>query len=207
VLAAVGVRATLTVKSTSDAAELLARLGDPKRTVPPGVTRRTHAAIAEAVAAGVADPEPPERVRAVSGEVVDDAVVLDAPWLLPLADADVVSAEPAEALAEVLDLPLASEEVTGTVESAGEVVHWADLGAVVDACDLAGVEVPAGGPLVHDQLVVSGREVAWWVDDDDRLHCADSTDGLSRALAWVTGRWADRHRLAALLEDPENDLA
>jgi hypothetical protein len=31
--------------------------------------------------------------------------------------------------------------------------------------------------------------------------------GLARALAWATDRWADRHMLAALLDDPENHLA
>lgn len=212
VLAAVGVRAGLVVESTRDAEELLARLGDPGRTVRSGVARRTYAALAAAVRDGVVDPadlEPPQRVRAANGEVVDDGVVLDAPWFLPLAGAHVVGAEPdtAEALAELLDLPLATEELDGAVESTGEAVRWADLGAVVDACDLAGIDVPPGGPLVHERLTVSGRQVPWWIDEANTLHCADSTEGLARALAWVADRWSDRHTLAALLDDPDNHLA
>ena len=74
---------------------------------------------------------------------------------------------------------------------------------MVDVCDLVGMPVPDGGPIVHEGLVVAGRPVPWWVADGV-VHCEDSTAGLGRALAWVTGRWADRHELAALLEDPEN---
>jgi hypothetical protein len=74
---------------------------------------------------------------------------------------------------------------------------------VVDACDLADLPVPPGGPTVHERLTVAGRHVSWWVDGAS-VHCEDSTEGLARALAWTTDRWVDRHLLAALLEDPEN---
>jgi hypothetical protein len=89
-------------------------------------------------------------------------------------------------------------------------VCWGDLGAVVDACELAGIPVPDGGALVHHRLTVriglADHDVAWWVDDGV-LHCVDSTAGLARALAWAADRWADRHLLAALLEDPEGVLS
>ncbi len=212
ILAAIGVRGTLTVETTADAEELLARLGDPDRTIAPGVAQRAHAALADAVHNGHVDPaelDPPASVRTASGDVTDNGVVLDAPWLAPLTD-EYATAGPdfalAEPLAELLDIPLATEDGQSAVESAGEFVRWADLGAVVDACDLIGVPVPDGGPIVHEQLIVGGRAAPWWVAEGI-IHSEDSTAGLARALAWATDRWADRHMLAALLDDPENHLA
>jgi hypothetical protein len=35
----------------------------------------------------------------------------------------------------------------------------------------------------------------------------DSTEGLSRALAWAVGDWPARHTLAALLDDPDTALS
>lgn len=202
-----GVRTELAVESTEDAAELLDRLADPLRTVSRGTTQRAYTALAEAVRDDVVDPadlDPPPEVRTTDGEVTDNAAVLDAPWLAPVTDGYVaVDFDLAEPLAELLDIPLASEAGQAAPESSGEPVRWADLGAVVDACDLADLAVPPGGPIVHMRLTVGGRNVPWWVDGDT-VHCEDSTEGLARALAWTTDRWADRHLLAALLDDPEN---
>jgi hypothetical protein len=214
VLAAIGVRATL---DTADE-ELLDRLGDPDREIPAGITLRAHAALARAARDGeLADVDPPHAVRSLTGQVVPAAegLVLDAPWVLGVVEAErVVSPGPdfalAEPLAELLDLPLASEVIVGTVPGLAESVCWGDLGAVVDACELAGIPVPDGGALVHHRLTVriglADHDVAWWVDDGV-LHCVDSTAGLARALAWAADRWADRHLLAALLEDPEGVLS
>jgi hypothetical protein len=202
-----GVRVELTVESTEDAEELLDRLADPTRTVSRGITHRAYTFLAEAVRDDVVDPayvDPPAEVRTIDGEVTDNAAVLDAPWLAPVTDAYVaVDFDLAEALAELLDIPLASEAGQAAPESTGELVHWSDLGAVVEACDLADLPVPQGGPIVHTRLTVAGRQVSWWVDDEI-VHCEDTTEGLARALAWTTGRWEDRHLLAALLDDPEN---
>jgi hypothetical protein len=216
VLSAVGVRTTLAVTSADDADDLLARLGDEDRVIPAGAALRAHAALA---AAGLdpAELDPPTHVRAISGAVAPaaDCLVLDGPWLLGVTEPDrVVGAGPdftlAEPLAELLDLPLASDAVAAEVTSEGELVRWADLGAVVDACDLAGLPVPSGGPLVHQQLTVTvgtiDYDLAWWIDDGI-VHCADSAEGLARALAWTTDHWADRHALAALLTDPDSYLA
>jgi hypothetical protein len=208
--ALMGVRAELAVESTEDAADLLDRLADPDRAVRRGITNRAYAALAEAVRDDVVDPadlDPPPEVRTTDGDVTDNAAVLDAPWLAPVTDGYVaVDFDLAEPLAELLDIPLASEAAPPTPESEGEPVRWADLGAVVDVCDLADIPVPAGGPIVHDRLTVAGRQVPWWVDDKT-IHCEDSTEGLARALAWVTDRWDDRHLLAALLDDPDNYVA
>lgn len=205
-LALMGVRRELTVESTEDAADLLDRLADPARTVSRGTTQRAYTALAEAVRDEVVDPadlDPPAEVRTTDGEVTDNAAVLDVPWLAPVTDGYVaVDFDLAESLAELLDIPLASE-VAPTTESTGAPVSWADLGAVVEVCDLVDIEVPHGGPIVHTGLVVGGRQVPWWVDGDV-VHCEDTTAGLARALAWTTGRWEDRHLLAALLDDPDN---
>ncbi|HEU5475465.1 MAG TPA: hypothetical protein VFV67_32880 [Actinophytocola sp.] len=203
-LTAIGVLATL---DAADPADLLARLADPARAVPQGVVLRAHATLA------AADPDrldPPEAVRTLAGTVApaEDCVVLDAPWPLGvLPDDRVVSAGEdfalAPSLAEVLDLSLATTEVPATVDSSGEYVPWADLGAVVAACDLLDLPVPPGGPLVHDELVVDGTRVPWWSTPDGTLHTEDSADGLARALAWSTGGWPDRHTLATLINEPE----
>lgn len=202
-----GVRAELAVESTEDAEDLLDRLADPARTVTRGVSRRAYTALALAVRDGVVDPadlDPPAGVRTADGEVTDNGAVLDVPWLAPVTDGYVaIDDDLAGSLAELLDIPLASEAGVVGPDSAGAPVAWASLGAVVDVCDLVGIPVPDGGPIVHEGLVVAGRPVPWWVADGV-VHCEDSTAGLGRALAWVTGRWADRHEFAALLEDPEN---
>lgn len=213
VLEAIGVRTELSVTSVADAEDLLARLGDPERAVSPGAAQRTHAELAAAVVSGLLDPadlDPPELVRATTGEVTDNGVVLNEPWLVPVTE-NYVSAGPdfalAEPLAELLDLPMATDAAPDTVDGTGTAVRWADLGAVTEVCDLVDLDVPPGGPIVHDELTVAGARVPWWVDGERRLHCEDTTSGLARALAWATDRWADRHTLAALLEDPDNNLS
>lgn len=219
VLATVGVRATLRIADAADAAELLDRLADPDRTVPAGVTLRAHAALADAVSTGVldsSDVDPPVAVRTLAGRTVapEEALVADRPWLLDVLDAaeTVAAANGAEltgadALAELLDLPLASAEFAGAPSEVGEPVAWADLGAVGLAADLFGVAPPAGTVLLHDELLVAGQPVRWWVDTADAVHAQDSPDGLGRALAWRLDRWADRHLVIAALTDPETHLA
>ncbi|WP_433267862.1 sacsin N-terminal ATP-binding-like domain-containing protein [Actinosynnema sp. CS-041913] len=207
VLAAAGVRTSLTVLDEDDVTDLLGRLGDPERKLSDALVLRVHAALAEV--ADAVSVEPPDRVRVLTGEAApaDDVVVLDLPWLLGVLPGNqVLAAEgAAEVLAELLALPLASEEVSGEVVGEGDEVVWSDLGAVRLACDLLGVELPISPVIVHDELVVAfegeQHEVSWWVADDVP-HAADSPEGLARALAWATGRWADRHTFAALITDP-----
>ncbi|KAA2263029.1 hypothetical protein F0L68_10850 [Solihabitans fulvus] len=212
----IGVRAGLVVAEPDDAVDLLGRLADPERSVRGGVVLRVHAALAEGLREGVLEAnelELPEHVRALSGSVVEvgPVVVLDSPWLLGVLPADQVAAgEPGpgvpEALAELLDLPLASEAVVGELVEQGEPVSWRELGAVALACELLGVPVPDGVIVVHDELMVTSagakHQVPWWVDDNGQPHAEDSAEGLARALAWVTDRWTDRHAFAALIADP-----
>ncbi|RCW43614.1 hypothetical protein DFQ14_10692 [Halopolyspora algeriensis] len=214
-----GVRAELRVTGAADAADLMRRLGDRERSVRAGTALRAHRALADAVACELVDPaeaEPPQAVRSVSGAVVgaERAVVLDEPWLLGVFEAPLVVAGgspeefDAEALAELFDLPLASEQGPMRVrEGAGAVQRWRDVGRVPAACELLGMPVPDGDVTLQDGLrvVMAGEEhpVHWWVDESGAVRAERTPDGLGRALAWAAGRWSERFALTALLADPQ----
>ncbi len=123
---ALGVRSSLSelLAAPGGADELLARLADPDRPVTRPQLRALWAALA--TTDGLTDDAvtPPDRVRAIQGDkltVTDaaDALVLDAPDLWPLvADQPLILLpyQHAARLADLLDLPLASEEVPGVIE-------------------------------------------------------------------------------------------
>lgn len=213
-----GVRADLRVSDGDDATDLMTRLGDPDRVVRAGTALRAHQVLAEAVACGVVEPgavDPPQSVRSVSGAVVsaERAAVLDEPWVLGVLDAPLIVAGgspdqfDAEALADLFDLPLASEEGTLQVAGDGRSQEWVDVGRVSAACELLGISVPRGSVTLHDGLRVrmadQEKRVHWWVDPAGRVHAERTPDGLGRALAWASGRWAERFTLTALLTDPD----
>ena len=189
------------------AIDLLDRLGDPRRTVRPDVLRTVYARVAAALD-GI-DVDPPERVRVAPDRVVEDAVVLDAPYLQPLVTEPVVPAGGAPgAVADLLDLPLASEKVGGTVRGPGRRRRWAELpGAALAAARLGVLELD-GEVAVHETLVVDGRAVTWWPEG-----AVDHVDGspaaLGRALAWRAGAWPLRQALAEAFAFPDRaaDLA
>ncbi|GAA0925707.1 molecular chaperone Hsp90 [Pseudonocardia zijingensis] len=205
VLAAIGVRADLRVPDTRTAADLLARLGDPDRTPDVALAAEAYAELAEAVADGRADPddlELPERVRALDGSVadVDVAVVLDHPWLAAVLPAGelAVGGDPA-ALAELLDLPLASDVVDAEVEGQGREVRWAELADVVVACHTLATPVPDGRLTLHDELWVrlrrpgSGRHrVPAWRDGSGRWHASDPVHALLGTIAEEIDQEIDR---------------
>ncbi|MBF6298538.1 ATP-binding protein [Nocardia amamiensis] len=164
------------------ASALLEALADPSKTTVPEIVSRTHARLSAAVAANVldlTDLEPPDRVRALSGAVVDpgDAFVLDQPWFglaVPPDRLVVGAAETASALAALLDLPLVSEAVTAEVVDAGRRTTWAaePLGVVLR--QLFTLPVQDGELVLHEDLLVrlsgaieSTVAVPWW--------CAGST--------------------------------
>jgi hypothetical protein len=195
VLRAAGVRAELTVTGARDAADLLARLADPDRRPDAALVVAAHTALAAAVTDGrivPADLDPPDRVRALDGSVADaaDAVVLDAPELaavLPVGEV-VVGGDP-KALADLLDLPTASEIVDGEVAGPGRAVPWGALPEVVVTCHTLGVPVPAGELWCHDELwvvlrhPVAGRHrVPTWRDADGRRHADDAVRALLAEL-------------------------
>ncbi|MEE2036613.1 ATP-binding protein [Nocardiopsis sp. CT-R113] len=202
---ALGVRATLAdlITDPEGPDDLLARLADPARHVDRASLRLVWTALA------LVDTElvtPPSRVRAVrGGEIVvadaEEALVVDSPDLLPLLEGRPLVLAPddaAEALADVLDLDLASESVTGRIGSAGQVRP------VPGEADL--FLDPAGEPdrtyLHHEALTVDGVELEWYVGDGS-VH-ASTTDGLARALCWRAGQWPRRHLVAAALRDPSS---
>ncbi len=195
-LAAIGVHRDLHVADARAADDLLARLADPRRHPSAALVAAAHVALAEAVADGrvaAADLDLPEHVRAMDGAVVhvDVAAVLDAPWpaaVLPAGEL-VIGGDPV-ALAELLDLPLATEIVAGRVEQAGVPVAWADIGEVVVTCHTLGVDVPDGGLRRHDELWVdlhrptNGRHrVPVWREPDDTWHAEDPLRALLALLA------------------------
>lgn len=199
---ALGVRSDLDAVLTGPDGvhELLDRLADTARTVPSAQLPAVHAVLAALDPARV---DPPSAVRVGGARVVPaaDAVVLDAPDLAALLgpmEAVPVPLSRARDLAEVLDLPLASEEVGGEVLSTG----------VARAVPPAALAVVPGCPrtyLHHERLVVAGVAapvaVTWRVVGG-RAH-ASSAEGLARALAWSSGAWAQRLLLGAVLAEPD----
>lgn len=200
-LLALGVRTSLDdlLDEPGGAQELLDRLSDPERPVSRAHLGGLWTALADAPEAAV---EPPELVRAVVDgevEVVDagDALVLDGPDILPLLSGQplVIAAQGREArLAELLDLPLAADEVAGVVQSRGE------KRPVPDTVRAVLPDAPAQY-LAHERLVVDGQDLTWWTRDGE-IH-ASGPGGLARALAWSTGRWGDRLTAEAVLREPE----
>ena len=175
--------------------DLLRRLADPGRPVSRAQLRALWTALAS-----VEDLAPPDRVRAVrGGEVVvadaDEALVLDAPDLWPLVSSRPLVLAPhdlAFRLADLLDLPLASEEVPGIVESAGQ------PRPVPSAVESLLPDTPSEYQS-HGKLLVDGVPVPWRCADGS-VH-ASGLAGLACALAWACGQWPSRHLVAALLVD------
>jgi hypothetical protein len=177
--AMLGARQSLVGVVHDDPAGLLSRLADPSRSVERDQLRAVHALLAEVAK----DIEPPDAVRAVvdgSLEVVSagDAVIVDRPDLLPRVAPYAVVPVPlssAVALADLLDVALASE--------------------VVPAFS------PSGGPS-HERLLAptcGGDSVeVLWVLDGETDHVV-GVEGQARALAWRAGAWHRRAEVAAQL--------
>ncbi|MEV5441243.1 molecular chaperone Hsp90 [Streptomyces sp. NPDC052644] len=202
VLRALGVRTSVAalLDEPGGAAELLGRLADPDREVTGAQLHGLYSALAEL------DPEQvtlPDELRAVvDGEVrvVDagDAVVADAPDLLPLAGGlPLLPVSPSRAgdLADLLQVRRLSEAVAAEVATDGE-EH--EVPASVRA--LLGPAVPETY-VEHEELVAGGVELDWRITPDGTLHAA-TLEGVAAGLAWAAGQWPRRFEVAALLEDP-----
>ena len=195
---ALGVRTSLAelLAEPGGADELLDRLADPGRPV----TRAQLRALWTALAA-VAEAAPPDRLRVVCGDEVvvadaGDALVLDAPDLWPLVAAQPLVLAPYDRsplLADLLDLPLVSEEIGGLVESS-------PVRRPVPAIVSAVLPDAPATYYAHEPLVVDGVSMAWRYTLGE-VHAA-SPGGLACGLAWASGTWSARHLLAALLADP-----
>ncbi|MGH3389328.1 MAG: sacsin N-terminal ATP-binding-like domain-containing protein [Actinomadura sp.] len=200
-LRALGVRTSLAelLAEPGGADELLTLLADPHRPVSRSQLRSLWMALSYVEPAMV---RPPARVRAVSGGVIEvvpaeDALILDSPDLLPLLSDQpliITGYAGAEALAELLDIPLATEEIPGVVESSGTERPVPDVvGAVL-------ADAPATY-VAHDPLIVDGLAVPWRYTGG-AVH-ASGPAGLARGLAWAAGRWPDRLLVEAVLRAPE----
>ncbi|WP_327414656.1 sacsin N-terminal ATP-binding-like domain-containing protein [Streptomyces sp. NBC_01233] len=202
VLRALGVRTTVPalLDEPGGAAELLARLADPEREVTGRQLHGLYGALADL------DPEQvtlPDELRAVvDGEVrvVDaaDAVIADAPDLLPLTEGlPLLPVPPSRAadLAELLQVRRLSETVPAEVTTPGE-EHEVPESVHV----LLGPATPATY-VEHEELVAGGTELDWRRTPDGTLH-ASTLEGVAAGLAWSAGQWPRRFEVAALLEDP-----
>lgn len=170
-----------------DLAELLlARLVEQDRHPHADVVTRTWTVLAQAVHAEVLDPDDvdvPVQVRARDGSVVEaeDAVILDgACWaqLVPASRAVLGALEHTLvlALADLLDVALASERYPRPTLPAGEPRAWGQHPRAVLVCSQLAVPVPVGTYRHHDEL----PGVAWWVGEGGAVHCTEA--GLLPAL-------------------------
>ncbi|WP_225727834.1 MULTISPECIES: sacsin N-terminal ATP-binding-like domain-containing protein [unclassified Nocardia] len=163
------------------AAALLGALADPTKTPSPEVVSRTHARLAAAVddeLVDLSELDPPDRVRALSGAVVEaaDAFVLDQPWfgLAVTPDRLVVGdMDTAAALATLLDLPLVSASISAEVVGDGYRTTWADEPLAVVLRQLWTLPPQRGELVLHRELLVrltgavSGTvAVPWWRSGD-----------------------------------------
>ncbi|MEV0316996.1 sacsin N-terminal ATP-binding-like domain-containing protein [Streptomyces sp. NPDC050658] len=202
VLRALGVRTSVAalLEEPGGAAELLDRLADPERTVSASQLHALYGALADL------DPEQvtlPDEVRAVlDGEVVvvdvADAVVADAPDLLPVAEGvALLPVEPRKAadLAELFQVRRLSE--TAAVTPAGE-------GTEHPVPESVRILLGAATPqtyVEHEELIAGGVELDWRRMPDGTIHAA-TLEGVAAGLAWAAGQWPRRFEVAALLEDP-----
>ncbi|WP_184346762.1 sacsin N-terminal ATP-binding-like domain-containing protein [Streptomyces olivoverticillatus] len=202
VLRALGVRTSSAalLDEPGGAAELLARLADPDRPVRPAQLHALYGALA-----GL-DPDEvtlPDELRAVvDGEVrvVDaaDALVADAPDLLPLAAGRAllpVRPDRAAELADLLQVRRLSEAVPAAVAA-----DDGELRQVPDGVRVLLPQAPATY-VEHEELVIDGIELDWRLGPDGVLHAA-TLEGVAAGLAWAAGAWHRRFEAAALLEDP-----
>ncbi|WP_175408604.1 sacsin N-terminal ATP-binding-like domain-containing protein [Streptomyces sp. TRM64462] len=204
VLHALGVRtsARALCEEPGGASELLGRLADPERSV---TAAQLHVLYTTILVFGPYELSLPDRLRAVvDGEVrvvdADDAVVADAPDLMPLAAGLPLLPVPpahAAALAEQLQVRLLSEVLRERAEVASEGMER-EVPRPVHT--LLGAGTPATYVEHEELLVAGGTELDWRLTPDGTVHAA-TLEGVAAGLAWAAGQWPRRFEVAALLED------
>ncbi|MGC5249102.1 sacsin N-terminal ATP-binding-like domain-containing protein [Gordonia sp. DT219] len=189
--------AALPPESADEASLFLARVGDEECVVAPGVARGIYAAMVASCRSGAigwADIDDPGGVRVVSGGVagtqgVTVPVILDEPWWAQAVDPDLLVVGPSDAeaagtLADILDLPPASEEFTADPIDAGTYTTAASTEVVLFSAETG--RSPAGEVRIHDDLRIllsrngssGAREVRvrWWVDRHGVTHLSRRRD-------------------------------
>ncbi len=174
-LEAIGVRTTVAALGDPvDLYDVLDRIGDPGRTLSWPQARVLYLAICTAL--GPSEEEPPEFVRTPIGVVAADrAVVVDRPDLLPLLGNRAPVRVPADQAPDVARM----------------------LGIPL-ASSLADFTVVSEAPLTVCDADGIARQVGWF-----GTHHDGTPEARSRSLAWTSGRWSERHAIAAALRQPE----
>ncbi|WP_426594348.1 sacsin N-terminal ATP-binding-like domain-containing protein [Cellulomonas sp. McL0617] len=139
----------------------------------------------------------------------DDAAVADQPmWWQRTDVAAMVPSTPAraDALARLLDVATVADLAAGQVDRPEEGIETpvpAGVAAVLPGAPVTWVE--------HDELVVDGAPVEWWVTGSgpDAVVRTVHVAGLAAGLAQAAGRWWARSAVEAVLVAPERaaDLA
>ncbi|MFJ3405563.1 sacsin N-terminal ATP-binding-like domain-containing protein [Promicromonospora sp. NPDC090134] len=158
------------------------------------------AALARAGGPGITPPRLPAFGPAgITVESTDDLAVAASPRWAQLGPVVPAPADVAEALADLLDLPLEAGADVGPDEPGESVGLDPRVRAVVPAAPETWRR--------HTTLTVEGRPVSWWVsagapgEGPDAVAHAVSVEGLARALAELSG--ADPLLLEAVLRDPD----
>jgi hypothetical protein len=209
---AIGVRADLAVAAADEPEDMLDRLADPARRVPPGRVAAVTAVVVAELDRGARsglDIDLPSGVRTITGDVVDAdrACVLDAPWLaqvMPVARLVPGAGDPA-LVGRVLDLPMASDVLsTSVVAGAGTPTpDWLAVvrGRVERSASAVGVRPADLEVIIAPDLKVVVDDgdpvpVQWWAQED-RFWVDGSAQACGRAAAWAAGSWSGRHRAIA----------
>jgi hypothetical protein len=205
-VSAIGVRSSLgkLLHEPGGCDEVLDRLADERRDLPAVQLLAIYAAIADLDEEFW--PGRPSRVRipsAGSTRVVPAAevVVLTVPFHAVVLGhgeqgASLGLLPGSTALAEVLDLPDDRSGAAAVVHSTGVMRPVPEaIGMVLPGVPTSYVE--------HDELVLSLPDGSTlhadaWVDEAGTVH-ASTSDGLGRALAWVSGAWQRRWDVASLI--------
>jgi hypothetical protein len=167
---------------------------------------RELAAIAVRTFSDGTDIAPPAWVRVLDGPGtsvvrVQEAVVVDSPAWLQRTDlgGPVIAPDPgsAPALADLLDVALASEVAPGEVGATGQAVLVPpQVRSVLPEAPESWYE--------HEELLVDGVDVDWWVEGrgrSARVH-ATTFEGLARGLSWSCDAWCRRASVLDVLTDP-----
>jgi hypothetical protein len=130
----------------------------------------------------------PQGVRVV---LTDEVVVADEPMWCQRTDLGPVVPVPGASRCAASALPGTADRTDGIVSGTGEPEEVPPVVAGITGCTTW---------WVHDDLLVDGEPVEWWVVDDT-VH-AVHLSGLACGLAQLTGRWSDRWALETVLVDP-----
>ena len=218
---ALGVRTRWAEVVAGDPLDALGRFTDPDRTLAASQVPTLSAVLADGLDGldGLeGDADLPDVMRTLAGTVApaDQVVVPDGPWWSQLLDPGQLAApgmDPART-ADVFGLDLASDLFRARVVAGDRLVkpaaahHFRDQVALAAAAlsvpvDLASLEHRPGLAVRVDPALrragSGGTAVGWWPASSTGFAVDGSDLAIAQALAWLAGRWSDRHRVLAEL--------